>query len=162
MSEKKYSFKRLIKSFGFAFAGIKEGYKAGQNIIIMTILGVLALVLSFVFNINLEQKLVILLLIGIILPLELINTSIEAVVDLHDKDKKSECGRIAKDCAAGALTIASIIAATINEIKYIRRLVFQFPFEIFVKTSDLFSPLKGKLPVIIVYNITPIDQTSLL
>lgn len=126
MSEKKYSFKRLIKSFGFAFAGIKEGYKAGQNIIIMTILGVLALVLSFVFNINLEQKLVILLLIGIILPLELINTSIEAVVDLHDKDKKSEYGRIAKDCAAGALTIASIIALIIGIIIFMPHIIDLF------------------------------------
>lgn len=126
MKEKKYSFKRFIKSFCFAFDGIKEGYEAGQNIIIMTILGIFAITLSFIFNINLEQKLVILLLIGIILPLELINTAIEAVVDLHDGDKKSKYGRIAKDCSAGALTIASIMALIIGIIIFMPHIIDLF------------------------------------
>ena len=126
MKEKKYSFKRFIKSFGYSFEGIKTGYQAGQNIIIMTVLGLTAIVLSFIFKISLEQKLVILLLIGIILPLELINTSIEAVVDLHDGDKRSKYGKIAKDCAAGALTIASLMALIIGIIIFMPHIIDLF------------------------------------
>lgn len=126
MKEKKYSIKRCIQSFKYAFEGIKEGYKAGQNIIIMTTLGIIALILSFIFKISTTEKLIILLLIGIILPLELINTSIEAVVDLHDGEKRSKYGKIAKDCAAGALTIASFIALIIGIIIFMPHIIKLF------------------------------------
>ena len=126
MKEKKTGFKAFIESFGYSLEGIKEGYKAGQNIIIMSILGALAIILSFVFKISLEQKLIILLLIGVILPLELINTAIEATVDLHDGDKKSKNGKIAKDCAAGALTISCIMALIIGIIIFMPHIIDLF------------------------------------
>lgn len=126
MKEKKYSIKKCTKSFKYSFEGIKEGYKAGQNIIIMTVLGIIALILSFVFKTSITEKLIVLVLIGIILPLELINTSIEAVVDLHDGNKRSKYGKIAKDCAAGALTIASFIALIIGTIIFMPHIIDLF------------------------------------
>ena len=126
MKESKIGLKAFVRSFGYSLEGIKQGYKAGQNIVIMSILGFIALLLSFVFKINLEQKIVILLLIGIILPLELINTAIEATVDLHDGDKKSKYGKIAKDCAAGALTISCIIAFIIGLIIFLPHIISLF------------------------------------
>ena len=119
MDKNKYGLKKLINSFKYAFQGIRHGYTAGQNIIIMTILAVLAIILGLVFKIELYQMLIVLVLIGIILPLELINTAIEATIDLHDGDKKSKYGKIAKDCAAGALTIASIVALVIGIIIFL-------------------------------------------
>lgn len=119
MKESKYGFKKLIASFKYAFAGIKEGYKAGQNILIMTILAILAISLGFIFKITKFEMIVILLLIGVIIPLELINTSIEATIDLHDGNKKSKYGKVAKDCAAGALTIASIMAFIIGIVIFV-------------------------------------------
>lgn len=126
MKEKKTGIKVLIKSFGYSFEGIKEGYKSGQNIIIMTVIGIIAIILSFIFKIDNFQKLIIILLIGIILPLELINTAIEACIDLHDGDKKSKNGKIAKDCAAGALTISCIISLIIGIIIFMPYLIELF------------------------------------
>ena len=126
MKENKYGIKKFIKSVGYALEGIKHGYTAGQNIIIMTILGILAIVLAFVFKIEKSEFLIILVLIGIILPLELINTAIEAAIDLHDKDKRSTYGKIAKDCAAGALTIASIMAAIIGLVIFMPYIIELF------------------------------------
>lgn len=123
MKENKWGFRKLVKSFGYAFEGIKHGYTAGQNIIIMSILGCLAIILGLLFKIKYYEMLVILLLIGIILPLELLNTAIEATIDLHDGDKKSKCGKIAKDCSAGALTIASIIAFIIGLVIFLPRFI---------------------------------------
>ena len=126
MKENKYGLKKLVNSFKYAFEGIRYGYTAGQNIIIMTFLAVLAVILGIVFKVSHVEMLVILLLIGIILPLELLNTAIEAVVDLHDGDKKSKNGKIAKDCAAGALTIASIMAVIIGMIIFIPYIIKLF------------------------------------
>ena len=49
----------------------------------------------------------------------MLNTAIEAVVNLHDRDKKSEYGKIAKDCASGAVSIASIFAFIIGLLIYL-------------------------------------------
>ena len=126
MKENKFGFKKLVSSFDYSFQGIKYGYTAGQNIIIMTILAVLAIVLGILFKITTSQMLIILLLIGIIIPLELLNTAIEAAIDLHDGDKKSKYGKIAKDCSAGALTVASIIAFIIGIIIYLPHIIDLF------------------------------------
>lgn len=126
MKENKFGLKKFIKSVGYAIEGIKAGYTAGQNIIIMTVLAILALILAFVFKIERFEFITILVLIGIILPLELINTAIEATVDLHDGNKKSKYGKIAKDCAAGALTIASIMAAIIGLVIFVPYIIKLF------------------------------------
>ena len=117
---------RFLKSFVYAYEGIKHGYKNGQNIIVMTFLGAIAIILSFVFKITYIEKLIIILLIAIILPLELINTAIEATVDLHDENKKSANGKIAKDCASGALLIASIMALIIGMIIFMPHIIKLF------------------------------------
>ena len=126
MKENKFGLKKFIKSVGYAIEGIKAGYTAGQNIIIMTVLAILALILGFILKIERFEIITILVLIGIILPLELINTAIEATVDLHDGNKKSKYGKIAKDCAAGALTIASIMAAIIGLVIFVPYIIKLF------------------------------------
>ncbi len=126
MRESKYGFRKLVSSFDYAFQGIKYGFTVGQNIIIMTFFAITAVVLGFVFKIKTLEMLVILLLIGIIVPLELLNTAIEAVVDLHDGDKRSKYGKIAKDCSAGALTVASIIALIIGIIIFLPHIIDLF------------------------------------
>ena len=69
---------------------------------------------SFVFGIGFWLKLplnefaVLVLTVSSVLVLELINTSIEAVVDLSIGRRFHPLARIAKDCSAGAVLIASI------------------------------------------------------
>ncbi len=119
MDKNKRNFKKFIKSFGYAFEGICITYKNELNIKVMTALGILAIILSFVFKISYTEKLVILLLITIIIPMELINTAIEKTVDLHDGDKKSTYGKLAKDAASGGLLVASSLALIIGIIIFI-------------------------------------------
>ena len=49
-------------------------------------------------------------LFGLIMALELVNTAVEAVVDLVTEERKP-LAKIAKDTAAGAVLIAAIMAA---------------------------------------------------
>ena len=110
----KKSLKRFIKSFGYAGQGIKYCFYHEQNIIVMFIMAIIALVLGMIFNITYMERLIILVLIGMILALELLNTSIEAVVNLHEGNKKSHYGKVAKDCASGAVAVACILALIIG------------------------------------------------
>ncbi|MFR5904918.1 MAG: diacylglycerol kinase, partial [[Ruminococcus] torques] len=59
-----------------------------------------------------------LLLFGLILSLELVNTALEAVVDLVTKEKKP-LAKIAKDTAAGAVLVSAIAAAIIGCIIFV-------------------------------------------
>ena len=111
---KKKGIKRFFKSFGYANEGIKYAFYQEQNIFVMFVLAIVALTLGFIFKITYTERLVILVLIGMILSLELLNTAIEAVVNLHDGNKKSHYGKVAKDCASGAVAIASIFALIIG------------------------------------------------
>ena len=126
MDKDKKSLKRFIKSFTYAFEGIKYSFYHEQNIIVMLFLGIIAIVMGFVFKVSYTEKLIILLLMGIILPLELINTAIEAVVDLHDGDKKSKYGKVAKDSASAALLVASLFALVIGIIIFMPHIIKLF------------------------------------
>lgn len=108
------SLKRFIKSFGYAGEGIRYAFYHEQNIFVMMFAAIIAVTLGIVFNISYTERLVILVLIGVILSMEMLNTAIEAVVNLHDGDKRSHYGKVAKDCASGAVAIASIFAFIIG------------------------------------------------
>ena len=59
-----------------------------------------------------------LLLFGLVAALELVNTAVEAVVDLVTEEKKP-LAKIAKDTAAGAVLFAAIISVIIGCIIFL-------------------------------------------
>lgn len=122
----KKSLKRFIKSFGYSAEGIKYAFYHEQNIIVMFFAGIIAIVLGLVFKISYTERLVILLLVGMILALELMNTAIEAAINLHDKDKKSHYGKVAKDCASGAVSIACIFSFIIGLLIFLPHIIDLF------------------------------------
>lgn len=78
---------------------------------IVTALGVV--VLGIYFRITMKEWAILVLVIGLVLGLELMNTSIENLVDLVTKERKPLAGKI-KDIAAGAVLIVSLSALIIG------------------------------------------------
>lgn len=70
------------------------------------------------FQITATQWCICLLLFALIGALELVNTAIEAVVDLVTEEKKP-LAKIAKDTAAGAVLFAAIISVIIGCIIFL-------------------------------------------
>lgn len=104
--------KDLIKSFGYAFQGIITAIKTERNmrIHISCFLYMFFFLCAFdFFEITRTQFAILFIACGLVMGSELINTSIEAAVDLHGKEY-TEFGRIAKDCAAGAVLVFTIFA----------------------------------------------------
>ena len=60
-----------------------------------------------------------------ILALELVNTAVEAVVDLVTEEKKP-LAKVAKDTAAGAVLIAAIMAAAVGCMIFVPKLFSMF------------------------------------
>ena len=79
------------------------------------------IIAGFMFEISLVEWCVCFILFGLILSLELVNTAIEAVVDLVTEERKS-LAKIAKDTAAGAVLVSAIMAIVIGLIIFVPKL----------------------------------------
>jgi undecaprenol kinase len=101
---------RFSESFVHAFDGIVEGTRTQPNLRVHLIATVIALLLALVLHLVLWAFVVIVLLIVLVVGLELVNTAIEAQVDLASPEQNPLAKR-AKDSAAGAVLVVSIGAA---------------------------------------------------
>lgn len=115
MKEKK---KPLYKSFGYALEGIFAGIKKERNLKIHCIAMIVVSIAGVILKISAMKWCICFLLFALILSLELINTAVEAVVDLVTEEKKP-LAKLAKDTAAGAVLIAAIMAVIIGGILFI-------------------------------------------
>ena len=71
---------------------------------------VLVIAAGIILKLSVTEWCICLVLFGMILALEMVNTAIEAVVDLVTEEYRP-LAKLAKDTAAGAVLIASIMAA---------------------------------------------------
>lgn len=71
---------------------------------------VLVIAAGIILKLSITEWCICLVLFGVILALELVNAAIEAVVDLVTEEYRP-LAKLAKDTAAGAVLIASIMAA---------------------------------------------------
>ncbi len=109
-------------SFGYAFCGIAYAFRTQRNLKIHLAIGILAVVLGFLLEIDASSWLAIALCIFGVFAAELINTSIESVVDMVSP-QWSELAKRAKDCAAGAVCVSAFGSVVIAAIVFIPRLL---------------------------------------
>jgi diacylglycerol kinase len=120
--QKKFSILDRLKSFRFAFNGIKILFREEHNSIIHLISGICALIAGFVLNISLVEWIAIVFAIGLVLTLEIINSSIENIADFISAEQHEKIKKIKDLSAAGVLT-ASITALIIGLIVFIPKIL---------------------------------------
>ena len=108
----------ITDSFGYAFEGIRTGIRNERNMKIHCVAIILVTLAGTLFQITATQWCICLLLFALVASLELVNTAIEAVVDLVTEEKKP-LAKIAKDTAAGAVLFAAIISVIIGCIIFL-------------------------------------------
>ena len=82
---KKHKKDTLYKSFGYAFAGIFAVVTKERNMKIHCVAMVCVVIAGFVFHITPVEWCICLTLFGLVMALEMVNTAVEAVVDLVSK-----------------------------------------------------------------------------
>ncbi|SEJ72989.1 diacylglycerol kinase (ATP) [Deinococcus reticulitermitis] len=97
------SLRRWWRSVGFAWAGVAHTYRSQPNFRIEVWAAVTALGLTVLLRAPLAP---IALCCALVLSLELVNTALEAAVDLASLERHP-LARAAKDAAAGAVLVAS-------------------------------------------------------
>ena len=101
---------KRIKSFGYAWKGIKSFINREPNAWIHCTAIVLVTIAGFGFGITRTEWLIVILCFGIVLAAEGFNTAIERLVNLVSPEHNPIAGDV-KDIAAGAVLICAVAAA---------------------------------------------------
>ena len=106
-------WKRLLRSFGHAVEGINYTIKTQRNMQIHVGAAVAALLLCWLLDVTWNHALLVFFSIFFVFILEIINTAIEATVDLVTTDFHP-LAKAAKDAAAGAVLLGAIMAILVG------------------------------------------------
>lgn len=109
---------RYIKSLMHALSGIKYAILKEHNMIIIITAMIVTTLLGLYFNITRIEWMFCILLFGLVSASEMINTAIEATIDLVTKEFHP-LAKIAKDTASSATLIFSITSLIIGLIIFI-------------------------------------------
>jgi diacylglycerol kinase (ATP) len=112
----------LIRSFGFAFAGIAVLLRTQRNAQIHAVAMIVVVAAGFFFRVSLGEWIALILATALVLALEALNTALEAVVDLVSPQPHPLAKR-AKDVAAGAVLIGALGAAVVGCIVFVPKLI---------------------------------------
>ncbi|MDD3612193.1 MAG: diacylglycerol kinase [Eubacteriales bacterium] len=105
--------KKLVDSFNNAIDGLIHSLKTQRNMRIHFIAAILVLILAGVTHLSRIETVVLFLTISLVIAAELINTAIEAAVDLACSDYHP-LAKIAKNVAAGAVLVTAINAVIVG------------------------------------------------
>lgn len=104
---------KLTDGFKAAFSGLKETLIYERNFRIMVVISILVIVAMFYFDVSRLERVALLLTIFSVLTLELINSTIERVMDFLEP-REDERVRIIKNLMAAIVLFACIGAAIIG------------------------------------------------
>lgn len=119
---KKKGISRFFKSFKYSLDGLIYAFTHEQNMFVHGIIGTLVILLGFVLNLNIYEWLIVIIAMGLVIATELINTSIEAVVDLACPHI-DPLAKIAKDTAAASVFVFALTAVIVGLFIYVPNLL---------------------------------------
>jgi diacylglycerol kinase (ATP) len=107
----------LLESFNIAFEGIIHVLRTQRNMRLHFLIAVGVLIAALSFDIGRMELIVLLLAIAFVLIAEMVNTAIEAAVDVASTSF-DPMAKLAKDIAAGAVLIAAINAVAVGYLVF--------------------------------------------
>lgn len=109
--------------FVYGFRGIVDGFE-GRNMKFHGLATLVAITMSWYYQLSLNEWIIILILIGLVWSAELINSSVEELNNtVRDTNKLSyEATTKSRDLASGSVLIIAIIAAIIALIIFVPKI----------------------------------------
>ena len=98
----------ILISFKYAYRGINYCLHSSRNFRIECLFAILIFILAFLFKLDFYEYLILIATVFSVLILELLNSSIESLIDLIVENKFNNLAKISKDCSAGAVLLAVI------------------------------------------------------
>lgn len=121
---------RLLFSFIYAFEGVISGLKTERNMVIHFSAMATVIVFGALLSISQTEWIVCVILFGVVIMAELMNTAVETVVDILCPEYDPRA-KLAKDTAAGAVLMVAIAAAVVGVIIFAPKLLELIAGELF-------------------------------
>ena len=125
MKQHKFSIIKRIKSFVYAFNGLKILIKEEHNSRIHFLATIIVLITSIILKISVFEWIAIIFAIGFVISLEIVNSAIENIADFISPEKDKKIKKI-KDLAAAAVLIGAITAFIIGLIIFLPKFLKLF------------------------------------
>lgn len=116
---------KYVKSFGHSVDGIIYAIENEINILFMMLGALIVLALCFFLKVNQTELCLVVICTGVFMACELINSSIEAAVDLITLEEHP-LAKISKDCASGATLIVMFAYIFVIGIIFIPKIIALF------------------------------------
>ncbi|WP_299219138.1 diacylglycerol kinase family protein [uncultured Aquimarina sp.] len=107
-----------LRGCGYALKGALILLKTEPSIQVQAVIAIIMTALGFYMNITATEWILQIFAIGLVMSIEGLNTSVEAIADFIHPDFHNKIGFI-KDIAAGAVFIAAIVAVIVGCIIYV-------------------------------------------
>lgn len=110
----------LYRSFGYAFQGIFTCVRKERNMKIHCVAAVLVVIAGVILKISAIEWCICMVLFGLVMALEHVNTAVEAVVDMVTEEYHP-LAKVAKDTAAGAVLLRQLWQQSQGALYFCRR-----------------------------------------
>ncbi len=119
---KRFSIKDRIKSFDYAFQGIKIFFSTQHNSWIHLLATIFVLTAGYFLNLSSIEWLFLIIVIALVFIAEMINTAIEFLCDKISPELDPTIKKV-KDISAGAVLIAAIMAILVGLTIFIPKMI---------------------------------------
>ncbi|MGN0054049.1 MAG: diacylglycerol kinase family protein [Bacteroides sp.] len=113
-----YDYKKQLRSFGYAWKGIRSCIGKEQNLSFHLLATPTVVAAGFLAGITRTEWMLVILCIGLVIAAELFNSAIEQLVNLVSPQRHPLAGQV-KDIAAGAVLVCAATAAIIGLIIFV-------------------------------------------
>ncbi|WP_314393493.1 diacylglycerol kinase [Leptotrichia shahii] len=114
--------KRLVDSFNFAIEGLISALKDEKHMKVHILAAIIIVILAILINASKVEILIISLSVSFVIITELVNTAVEAIIDLVSPERHP-LAKLAKDVAAGAVLVAAINALCVGYLLFYDKLL---------------------------------------
>jgi diacylglycerol kinase len=127
MVREKFSLKKRLKSFGYAFNGLKVMFKEEHNSRIHLFFTGIVVVFMLLFRFTLIEYGMLAIAIGLVFAAELFNSAIENIAD-HISPEKNERIKKVKDLSAAAVLVCALTSVAIGCVVILPKVIGYIKF----------------------------------
>ncbi len=114
--------KRLVDSFRHAFDGLMDAYESEQNLCVHTIVAIIVIIVGLIVGLTNYEWIICLMLFGLVITAELLNTTFEHMVDLACPEINPLAKKV-KDTAAASVLVFAFVSAVIGLMIFVPKII---------------------------------------
>ena len=121
MKQQDFSLNKRVKSFGFAFNGLKILILEEHNSWIHILVATIVVIAGYFYQLSALEWIAIVFAIGLVIALEIFNSAIENISDFISPSQDHMIKKI-KDLSAAGVLVGAITAAIIGLIVFVPKI----------------------------------------